>query len=160
MTMEHTSRTPRWIKVALLVSLSLNLVVVGAIVGARGFGPVPGASERMGGPMGGGGALARALSSEDRKALRETLGQDRDQRRENRRAMRAMRAEIVAQLRATPFDPAALAQALEAQSQLGQSLAARGQGALLQRISEMSDAERAAYADRIEASGQRRKPKP
>lgn len=138
------SGAPRWMRLVLVVSLALNLLVIGAVAGAAitGGGPWRG-MEAHGGPM------ARALTPEDRRILRQRSLEARGDLRDGRRAHRAAMQELVTLLRATPFD----AEAVEAQMRvvrvmLGERMA-QGQSLLLDRLSDMTPAERAAYADRL-----------
>jgi hypothetical protein len=119
-------RTPsRGLRRALYVSVAVNLLVVGAVVGllaAHGL--------REGHPYGdrgvGFGRYTQALSPQDRAALR-----------------------------ADPFDPAAVQALFDRQKMRMTAAIALGQSLLLQRISAMSPQERAVFADRVEAGPQK-----
>lgn len=137
-------RTPRWVKVVLFLSLALNLAVVGA-VGAMGM--------RHGKSMHGGaygGPLTRALDAEDRRAIGQGLRAQFPRR--DARAARDWAAQndaLLTALRAVPFDPAPVARLLdERQDRIGARLDL-GQRLLLERLTAMPDARRAAYADRL-----------
>lgn len=145
---------PRWMKVLLVVSLALNLLVVGAVVGAA----VTGAGKWRGpGGPGGAGALTHALSEADRKALRRQMVRTFMTERDGRAAYRENMAELLVLLRAPEYDAAAVTERIahvrttfEARFQAGQTL-------LVDRLGDMSADERAAYADRLEAVLQRKK---
>ena len=96
------------------------------------------------------GPFGRALSREDRRALSEALVGRGDLRPPSPRELRAASDEVIAILRATPFDGAAFAAALDALRREARSLQDAGQAALVERVIAMSDAERAAFADRVE----------
>lgn len=142
--------TGRGMRIVLVVSLALNLLVIGAIGGAMLLGGGwhhrgPARMEAMGGP------LTRALAPEDRRALaREMyaahLGRDRSRDR-----LHDDFAGLVADLRATPFDPQAVAARLERIQSRFRERIGLSQALLVARLEEMDDAARAAYADRLEA---------
>jgi len=133
-----------WLRILLGVSLALNLAVAGLAIGA---------AIRFGGPDGArppapplGALLYRELPREDRRALfRDRLGS-----REERRARRqADAAEIDAALRAVPFDVTRVEAFLATQANQHRDIEKAMRDAWLKRVSGMSDAERAAYADRL-----------
>ena len=153
-TDQSQTHTPRWVKITLTASLCLNLLVAGAFIGANSFdhdGPRRDASSRgsVGGP------LARALPNENRQALRASLlggGQDLRSQREE---MRTLRAQTLIALRVQPFDAEAFEMLLAQQTAIGSTVATVGQAALLEQIVQMSDEERATYADRLEKMARR-----
>lgn len=142
----------RWIRVALAVSVALNLAVAGLAVGAwmregrdRGlprdmsFGP-----------------FTEALSDVDRRELRRALVDRMPGFREVRQEMRADIANLLASLRAVPFDPAATEEALSAISRRAMDRLDLGRDLISERIAGMTDAERQAFADRLERGLKRR----
>ena len=139
-------RGNRRLKVALAVSLALNLCVAGMVGGVM---------LRDGPPRGGGrdfglGPLSEALSHEDRKALRTVFVERHHDLRGSRREMRAEFGAVVTALRADPFDPAALDGALAAIAVRNQSLLDTGRELVADRLKAMDAAGRAAFADRLE----------
>lgn len=141
---EQTDPKPRLsltLRVIFALSLALNLLVVGLVAGVwwRG-GPPDGA--RIGGQA---AALYRALPGEDRRALRAEMRGTID------RGRLRIRDPLIAALKADPFDPAAVAAILVAQSDAQAQAQMRMRALWLDRIAAMSPAERAAYADRLEA---------
>lgn len=142
-------RTRRWVKIALAVSLALNLAVIGMIAGAfLGTGAM---GERGGSQQAlralGLGPFARALSRQDRMELRGRILSSGVELREERRAIgRSLRA-VEAALRAEPFDRAAVEEAFTRSRGLVVSLQEMGHAALLDQIETMDAAERAALAD-------------
>lgn len=139
-------RRRRWMRWALGLSLALNLAVLGLVAGAalRHGGP-----DRGGHPKPMGVMLYRELPREIRRELRETAFAPRA---EIDRQRRADAAAVDAALRAQPFDPARLEAVLQAQAAQRAAHHARMQAAWLDRVAAMSDAERAAYADRLQAA--------
>ena len=143
---------------ALVGSLTVNMLVAGALAAAflfsepqrRGHdGPRPG----RGGPPEI-GALARGLDDEGRAALRRALRGDGVLERGRGRIGR-IRAEVIEALRARPFSQAEFAAVLAHQRAVQTELAERGFAAFAQVVAAMDDAERAAYADRVEAMARR-----
>lgn len=141
------TRVPTWLKVVLTVSVALNLAVAGLALGAflkdgRRHGGMP--RDLSFGPF------SEALGPEDRQALRTALRERLPEVRTERAAARAEFDTLLAALRSTPFDPAALTASLDAietrltgRIQLGRSL-------IEERLLGLSEAERTAFADRLE----------
>ncbi|MFT7596282.1 MAG: putative membrane protein, partial [Paracoccaceae bacterium] len=126
-------------------SLALNLLVLGLVTGAF---------LRFGGPDGMrppprtiGAMLFRELSREDRRALRDDAKSAHDKRPLRRRAQ--IQA-VGAALRQSPFDAIVLADLLAGQEAQHTAFNAAVHQAWMKRVSGMSDAERLAYADRLE----------
>jgi uncharacterized membrane protein len=140
--------TGRAIKVLLVVSLAFNLLIVGAFAGAVFSG---GKWDRHHGhPDGPGGPLTRALSEEDRRVLRRQMLAEVVRSDTDRISRRDTMAGLLTALRADPYDPAA---ALAQMDGLRDGMMQRmqtGQRLLSDRLAEMSAADRAAYADRLE----------
>ncbi|MGB8812523.1 MAG: periplasmic heavy metal sensor [Paracoccaceae bacterium] len=149
-------KSTKWLRVALGVSLALNLAVAGIVGGAvlkggrdhhssmvrdLGFGP-----------------FSEALSREDRAALRGAFFQRVPDMRANRNAMREDFAAVLGALRADPFDPAALTTALERQQGRMADQLAIGQALIADHIAAMTPEARRGFADRLEQSLTKRAP--
>ncbi|NVO54680.1 periplasmic heavy metal sensor [Rhodobacteraceae bacterium B1Z28] len=133
----------RWMSIALAVSLALNLLIVGVALGTmlrlRG-------GEHAKGPPGFSPALYRALSKEDRKAMRGELS-GLHKKGSNHRSEDF---ESLSQaLRAVPFDPSVVEVLLQQQAQSTAELHDALQAQWLARVTAMSDDERQVYADRL-----------
>ncbi len=142
-------RSPGWMRVALVLSLALNLLIVGAVVGAVSSG-------KKGGPRMSDvsfGPYTSALDREDRRALRRAIRDDTG--RPNRAAARENFQTFLSVLRAEPLDVAEMTRVFEAQGALAQARQSAGKAALLEHIAQMSAADRAAFADRLEEVLQR-----
>jgi uncharacterized membrane protein len=136
-------------RVLLVLSLALNLLVAGLVLGdllthgRPGRGPRP--VEMALGP------LARALPEEDRAAILESLRDDPDLRAFRREEFSAGLAAIAEALRAEPLDESRLRAAFAAQA----DRAARGQqavrDALIAHLAAMPPGTRTVVADRLVA---------
>ncbi len=148
---DKTARLRPAIRILLLISLALNLVVIGLVAGALVSGRV-GDRPRLSFEL---GPFVRALDPEDRRAIIETIRSDPDVRPPSPRERRRKLVEMVQILRTEPFDPAAMEQLLAEQRDQGQRIVSRAHSALVMRLSEVSPAERAAFADRLESETRR-----
>jgi uncharacterized membrane protein len=135
-------------RVIFALSLAMNVAVVGVVAGLgareKGRGVSPRGFDMALGPVG------RALSGEDRRAIGEALRRDLAVSRGGRAQSRAMVDEMVAVLRSAPFDAGALAEVVAGASARSERVQSAARAALVLRISQMSDADRLALADRLE----------
>jgi uncharacterized membrane protein len=141
------------LRIVLVVSLALNLLVIGAVGGALyRFG---GLGDRAAEAVGTGRALYRALPHAERRALRRDLRQALD-----REALRTARIgpQLDSLLRAESFDADAVNALLVTQAQALQTGQAVMRAGWLDVVAGMSQAERIAYADRLKEVMSRRKP--
>lgn len=140
------AKAGRGLRIALAVSVALNLAVVGMVAGAvlrdgpRGPGQV---RDLDFGPFG------EALSMADRAAMRDRFFEKVTDFRGMRAEMQADGAELVAALKAEPLDMARLSDAMDRQSQRMFSRIELGKTLILERIAEMSVEDRYAFADRL-----------
>lgn len=147
------ARAGRGTRIALIASLTLNLVILGVIAGSMighhryrtagavrdiGFSPFTGALDR-----------------EDRAALRGAFMAAMPDARDRRQAARQDFARLADALRAEPWDRAAVSALLQRHGQRTAERLDLGHRLLIERIEAMSLAARAAFADRIEAGLQR-----
>lgn len=136
----------RWLKLALAVSLALNLAVAGVVAGAalrdRGDGPPRHTAVRdlSFGPY------SAALTRDQRRALLRAFSENGPGLRDLRAQMRDDLVAVAETLRRTPFDGAAFRAAIEAQSDRSTARADAGRDALIALVLEMSAAERAVFA--------------
>lgn len=149
----NTPEAPRmkpWLRVLLIASLAVNFLIVGIVAGAVLLHDDddrrrPPRLDSFGGPLTG------ALEFDDRKAI------GKDLRRMYREGGGASREElrkefdgIVSDLRRVPFDPDAVRERMKHQRDNMSRRLELGQELLLERLTQMSDADRADYADRVQ----------
>ena len=148
---------PRWVRVALVVSLGANLLIVGMIAGAMIRHSGEGGAARPARPAAemtlrelGYGPFGRALSRSDQRAIAEALkGRARDLET-NRREFRAQMKALVNALRATPYRPEAVRQIIDRQQARLMERQQIGKDLFLEHLEKMTDAERKRYARRLE----------
>jgi len=149
---EEVKRPRRWVSVLLVVSLALNLLVAGVVLGTvLRFHGGPGAAPPKFAP-----ALFRALPEKDRKALRADL---EDEHRRGARNRSEYFKEMGDALRTVPFDAQAVRQLLDRQVRSNAETQSALQQKWLDRVAAMTDAERQAYADRLEKMAKSRREK-
>jgi len=137
-------RRTRLLKIALVVSLALNLAVAGLIAGAALKGrPDPGGRDGL-------WPYSRALPEPYRGDLMRSLRERRGDWIADREALGSTRAELAAALVAEPFDAAAVTALLARQRDRFTALADRGAALLVEQIARMSPEERQAYAAALE----------
>jgi uncharacterized membrane protein len=141
----------RWVRIALAISLAINLGIAGIVAGAF---------FRDGGPMHGGrmtrdlgfGPFTEALSKDDRAELRRAFLAKLPEMRDDRHAMREDISALLAQLRATPFDATRLREAFDRQNQRNAKRLELGQQLIFDLLVGMTDETRQAFAGRLEQS--------
>ena len=137
----------RGIRIALGVSVALNLLVAGLVAGAflRDGGP----RDRMVRDLDL-GPFTEAFRPEDRDALRRDFVERMPAMRDMRSEMREDFAALLSVLRTEPFDTDAARAVLERQRGRMQERVDLGQALILERLAAMSPADRAGFADRLE----------
>lgn len=134
---------PRWVKAALVVSLCVNVLVLGAVGGFMmrqeqdDFGRV---AFRH---------VIRALPDERREEARDLLEARVPEFRELREEIRAARRETMALLTADPVDQAALRASVERARELTAQRRVLVEDALLEFAANLPAAERRDLADRL-----------
>ena len=151
------SRTPRWVKIVLVLSLAFNLLIVG--IAAGGFA----GKDRKGGHRGGPDrisvpgdlaprAFIAAIPMEDRHDL-ATAFRDRVRPEEGRREeLRARVQSLLVALRAEPFDPTAISVLMMEQRSAILERQEKGQAVFLEYLTDLSAEERLAFAEKLEKS--------
>lgn len=142
----------RWVLPLLFLSLAMNLLVVGVVIG---WLISPGGPKRsdFGSARGlVGEPFLRALPEEQRRAMLRDAMREAPRIRESRENLRARFDAFLGALRAEPFDTDLVADLLDQQRSVAQRRQDIGEGLLLERLAAMTPAERRAYADRLESS--------
>ncbi len=139
----------RGLKIALAVSVAINLAVAGLIFGAMLHGGPGGRGDMMVRDFGF-GPFEDALQPQDRAALRETVRGRMGDIRAARQQMQRDGLAILGALRADPFDPAALTLALETQTQNIADRLTFGRDVMRDFVLGLTPEARTAFADRLE----------
>ena len=152
--MTDAPKKRRWLIPSLVVSLALNLLVVGVVLGALVSGGGKHRGDRDAGPARGfiGEPFLRALPQEDRRALARNFRDNPGSIQETRQALAERVEGFLGALRAEPFDLDVAAGYLSEQRALIVDRQKLGERLLLERFAAMSAEERSAYADRLEKS--------
>ncbi|WP_299505626.1 periplasmic heavy metal sensor [uncultured Roseobacter sp.] len=149
--MDPKPRLARRYKVLLGVSLALNLAVAGLVAGTAFR---HGGDGMRGMRSAGFGAYGLpymiALPKAERRDVIRAVRADREGGVPDRAARRALYSEVLTALRSTPFDAEKLSVAMSGQADAAIRVQKSAQSAWLEVISQMSDAERSAYANEVE----------
>lgn len=138
--------SPRLLRVLLVLSVALNLAVVGIVAGAALRDPPRPDPDR--GPAF--GPFDRALTREDRKDLRDAFRRAAPDFRKDWARMQAEMDQLLSALRAEPYDPDLVAGIFARQLDRGTQMMALGQSLMADRLARMTPDERAAFADRLQ----------
>ncbi len=136
-----------WMKILLVISLGMNLAVVGLVIGAKisGHGP-RGMSHANGSGM---RALMHALPNSKRADVRKYFHENRDKIRAKDDVMRTSLDNIATAITAQPFDANVLNEAFSAQRAHIVTMTENAQQAFVVIIASMTDKERAEYVDNM-----------
>ncbi len=143
-----------WVKALFAVSLTLNLLVFGVVIGAvvshwdgpRGK-PSDHARLRLDPAL---GPLARALPEPARQAAMAELSARSGPYDARRAALAGQLNDMLTLLRAEPFDAEAFRALFVAQTESWASRAEVGRDVVMSQVAALSPEDRAAFADRIE----------
>lgn len=138
----------RMVRIVLVLSLALNAFVIALVAGAamkhQGWGGHPAVRDV------GFGVFSEILSREDRRALRAAFRAEAPHVRDGHEVAREEFREMAAALRADPWDRARIETLIAGHTARIAERIDVGRRLLLQRMEDMSAAERAALADRID----------
>ena len=134
--------TSKWTLLALVVSIALNLLLAGYLVGRINKGTAPQAHD----PTFTFPQFARHLSKTRRDEMRPMIRQHMRHLRPDVRQMRGHRQALNTAITAQPFDPEALAQALSAMHTAQQKLLIGTQESFVQFVTALSKEERQQFA--------------
>lgn len=139
--------TSRWIKLALIISLGLNLCVAGILIGTALRAPEARRSNVE--APDGVAMLARAMPQSHQRELRESLRVQRDDLRPDRQELKNLRENFVRALRAEPFDIDAVRKAFIAQRRVLDQVTAAGHASVIAQIEKMTPEDRESYIRRL-----------
>ncbi len=135
------------VRIALVVSVAVNLLVAGFLVGDwLDRGPHRDPRLRGAGPM---APFAAAMEPDDRQALLAGLREGRGEA-SGAGAFRDRLETLIDTIRSDPFDPEAMQDLLARQRSAAVASQEEGERLLIERVAAMTAAERADYADRLE----------
>lgn len=141
-------KTARWVKVLLVISLGLNMLVVGAIGGMmfshKADGPPPSLRDITYGPY------SRALSREDRRKIAAAMRRDAGSFQQNLPKIRETYRALLAALQADDYDKATVHKLIQAQQEMGLKRQKIGLRLLLERLDLMTAEERQQFAHRLQ----------
>lgn len=142
-----SSGTPRWVTIALLASLMVNMVFVGVAAGRmwvhhHGDGWY---SRHKGGGMRG---FLRELPEARRSELRDVMRANRAAAREEREKVGALRQAVREAIAREPFDRAALERALSEVNAARQNFRGRIASDFVELVSKMTPEERKLFAEK------------
>ncbi|HEV8033419.1 periplasmic heavy metal sensor [Yoonia sp.] len=138
------ARPSRLWQIVLVLSLALNLAVVGVVVGSAAsgrWGDGPPRSFDLGLAP-----IARALEPQERRAIGRKLREDRSLRDFD---LRDRVNRVVTALRADPFDPDVLRALLAEQSERITAVQATAQEVVVEQIIAMTPERRRAFAEQV-----------
>ena len=142
-----------WVKGVFILSLGLNFLVLGAVVGEvishKRAAARPPTMERGVEDTLGFGPLAGAFDRDDRAAMRRAAEGRGTDIAALRQAMQADFSRLDAALRAEPFDAAALRTVLAEMRSRSLQRMDLGEAVMLARLEAMTPEARAAFADRL-----------
>ncbi|MGV6812308.1 MAG: periplasmic heavy metal sensor [Brevirhabdus sp.] len=150
----------RWTRILLFISLAGNLAVIGLVAGAIFHAQGPGGGDRFMARDPGAALFLKALEPDDRKAMIKRLRAEGRGPAATRKEARAQFTALLEALRAEPFEAATLKEVLDAQAESAEARRTVGQVAFVERVVAMSAEERAAFAQRLEDTLKRHRPKP
>ena len=145
----------RKMRMFLIISVALNLLVLGAVAGAalrmrslppltRHVAPVAMSLRDLGF-----GPYERALSRGDQRLMVQALRARARELDQNRAQLRRQVKELIGLLRQSPYDPGKVRALVERQLEGLRARQELGKQLFLERLAAMSDSERAAYAKRL-----------
>lgn len=150
--MTETNKKRRWLIPALIVSLAINLLVIGVVIGAFVSGGANYRGRVDSSPARGfiGKPFLYALPQEDRRALGQEFRENPAAILETREALRERVQGLLEVLRNDPFDAESAARILSEQRALIVDRQKYGERLLLDHLASMSAEERTAYAEKLE----------
>lgn len=146
-------RAPRWMSLLLVLSLAVNLLIAGIVIGsvATRDRDRPGGRPDLAGDLGRTPFVA-ALDRGDRRALARALMREAGPLRESRSELKARFESLLAAIRAEPFDRASVERLIADQRHAAGRRQELGERLLLDYLEGLTPEARRAYADRLDRS--------
>ena len=146
-TAKPASGTPIWVRVLLGVSLTLNLLVAGVVVGGiLGHDRHPSRPEIEEVNL---GPFTGAFSRDDREAMRRAADAEGLSFRAMRREAREDLDALIGALEAEPWDQGAVAAMIGRYRERTLGRIGIGERLMIERLEQMQPAERRAFAERL-----------
>jgi uncharacterized membrane protein len=130
----------KWLVAGIIVSLGLNLLLIGWIAGGRMHGPGFGWHQRSGGPM----AIMAGMPREMRAMMKAKF---KDHREAHRAEMDAARQILADTLAAEPFDATAFDRALGAMEGIAGQMMSEMRNSLAELVAGMTPEQRREWAE-------------
>ena len=159
----ETTRPSRWLMVVFFVSLAVNLFFAGLLIGGPAFKDGGRDVGHRGGPMPGllpnPRVFVEALGPMEGRRFQRELRQQVPDLRSKFLAMRAKHRNVVAAMRADPFDPEALTAALAEIRDQQRDLASSLQDPIADLLADLTPEQRQKLADAFERMAGRHGPR-
>jgi uncharacterized membrane protein len=136
------------LRIVLILSLGLNLLIVGLVIGFLTIGK---GERRVPPPRDAAAPYTRSLEPDQQRALLRTMRGEYEGKRFRPGDLVKEYRQAVSLLRADPFDASSFEALLVEQAGRAQERLSTGQRALARHVADMSSDDRRAYADRLEA---------
>ncbi len=153
-TRTHPRPGARWERVALVLSLAVNLAVAGVVAGFLLRGPAP-ERDRVYLPIEGMRHIHRVLPPEERAALRSEMRARFGDLPDHRAHLRELRGQMLAALAAEPFDPKALDAVMAEQSTYWRNASDQARAAFVAHVEAMTPQARANFARALAEANER-----
>lgn len=152
---EEQMKSRRWLLPLLFVSLAVNLLIAGIVVGwlVSHGGDRRAEHRTIRGLVG--EPFLRALPDEQRRAMLRDVMREAPRIRESRESLRVRFDAFLDALRADPYDPAVVADLLKEQRSAALARQDIGERLLLERLEDMTTEQREDYAAALERSFRR-----
>jgi len=137
----------KWLTIALVISLGINLLLAGFVIGTKFRSPPSG---MMMNPMFGLMRYAEGLPTQRREELLKEMRGFHPKGRTEFRMMRELQANVRAEIRREPLDPVALKAALTALQTRMQAHQSTSHDAFVQLMQSLTPAERVALDEQMQ----------
>lgn len=158
-TSEKATSKWNWKKSVFVISLAINFLIAGMVGGAMFIGSKKGDVHNNRQVMGGLRPFISELTKEERKDLIGTYRKKRESFKGERDTKQSQLTDVVSKIKMQPFDVLQLEAAFADLRNSPKPSAVAGHKMLIETIANMSDDERASYAERVEIRLKNPRPK-